>query len=197
MERKQILVDVDGVLLWWAHGFMQFMKNAYSLDLDIENHVFDIHKWIGWEKEVTRGIIDEFNERSWEFGCLPPLLDAQYYVKRLTDEGYRFVAITSCSSNPQTIALRRANLFHHFGDVFDAVHCVPLFESKEPQLGDYRPTFWIEDTPKNAEAGLKFGHHPLLIDRVASQGYSHPNVRRVQNWEEIYQIITQAKKDDS
>lgn len=187
--KRQILVDVDGVLLSWAIGFMTFMKNAYDMDLDIKDHVFDIHKWIGWEKEVTRDIIDEFNERSWEFGCLPPYLDSQEYVAKLADDGYRFVAITSCSSNPQTVALRKANLYHIFGDVFDDVHCVPLFQSKDTHLADYRPTFWIEDTPANAESGLKFGHKPLLVDRKASEGYAHPEITRVQNWEEIYDII--------
>ena len=52
--------------------------------------------------------------------------------------------------------------------------------------------FWIEDKPQNAFTGATQGLVALLLDPSHNAGYNSDNelpVRRVMNWQEIYNVI--------
>ena len=46
-----------------------------------------------------------------------------------------------------------------------------------------------EDKPKNAQVGLNYGLKVLLYDHPYNQDFNHPQITRVNNWEEIHKII--------
>ncbi len=187
MKNDIILLDVDDVLLDWFSGFERYMVHlGYGPE---ESHdQWDLDKVFNFPKKEKTSLISNFNT-SWEFGTLAPLPGAKKGLNRLKKEGFRFVAITSCSTNPTTISLRKTNLFWCFGDVFEAVHCLNLGESKETHLADYRPTWWVEDKFENAVAGLKFGHRSILINKAHNENEVHEDIIRVKAWNQITKLI--------
>jgi 5'(3')-deoxyribonucleotidase len=186
---KIILTDCDGVLLSWLSAFNRFMVHQGFNPIELSQFTTPSH--YGISEEQINDYVTTFNSGHWEFGTLPPYRDAQNGVKQLFEMGYRFVVITSCSSHPQTIALRRANLFNHFGDVFEHVHCIDVGESKRSHLADYEPSIWIEDTPRHAEDGLIYGHNCILMTEQWNKNYNNDRIKRVHNWDEIVNHIVE------
>lgn len=186
--KKVILLDVDDVLLNWLEAFERYMiHQGYSKPDGY--HTWDLEEAFETSKEEAQRHIKIFNNGHWEFGTLGPIPGSQEGVDSFKKAGYDLVAITSCSTNPQTIALRKANLYWCFGDVFKAVHCVNLGESKDTHLADYEPTWWIEDKMTNAVAGLKYGHKSVLLSRQHNLNNNHEDVIRVENWNEITSLV--------
>lgn len=186
MNKKILLLDVDDVLLNWYSGFERYMRHlGYESNGSVD---WDLSKRFDTSKKEMEKIIKTFNKR-WEFGTLDPLPNAQKVMKKLSKDGWRFVAISSCSTDLATIALRRTNLYWCYGDIFDAVHCLNLGESKESHLADYNPTWWIEDKFENAVAGLKFGHKSILLNYPTNKDMHHPDLIRCDGWKNIYDII--------
>lgn len=190
---RTILVDVDSVLLLWRDGFKLYMKHQGHKWLDIpEDYNMSNHFDLTFD-EVYDHIV-KFNDGHWEFGTLKPVEGAVDGIKKLSKLGYRFVVITACSIIPQAKALRQANLYNIFGDVFDAIHCVKIDDSKETHLADYEPTYWIEDNFKNCVDGIKYGHKCILLTHTWNENEENPDVNRCASWEQIVDFIKKNEK---
>lgn len=191
-HNKVILTDCDGVLLEWIDAFIRYMEHlGYTWDKEAgepQQYNMAPHFGIKIEDEMVEHIMN-FNHGHWEFGTLNPLAGAKEALFELVDMGYRFTAISSCSTAPQTIALRKANLYNHFGDVFDAVHCIDVGESKRTHLADHEPTFWIEDNFENCVDGLQYGHKCILMHRKWNENSENAKINRCYSWEEIVDFI--------
>jgi hypothetical protein len=133
--------------------------------------------------------IERFNSGEWEFGTLPPVDGARDGINRLVGEGYRFIGISACSIGDQTIALRKANLYNVFGDVFDDTFFVPLKSDKHEFLKRYAPTFWIEDKHSSAVDGLEHGHKPILLDYDYNRDPDPEGLYRAQGWADAVEYI--------
>ena len=189
MKEKVILVDCDGVLCDWEFAFDRWMaKHGYEIKVQGEYKMdvrYDIPK-----KEAKR-LIRMFNESAW-IRKLPPLRDAIKYVKKLhSDHGYVFHCITSLSDDEYAQHLRTKNLRELFGDtVFDKYVYLDTGADKDAALEPYRDSecYWVEDKPENAEIGKLMGLNALLMAHEHNK--DEYNVRRVQNWKAIYEIIT-------
>lgn len=192
VNKKTILVDVDSVLLRWRDGFRLYMKHQGHEWLDILDD-YDMSKHFALSYDEVYEHIVQYNDGHWEFGVLGPVNGAVDAISALSDMGYRFVAITACSVHPQAKALRQANMYNVFGDVFDNVHCVDIHESKETHLADYEPTFWIEDNFKNCVDGLQYGHKCLLLSYDWNEKQEHPDIIRCSGWAEVVDFIEQNK----
>jgi len=190
---KNLLVDVDSVLLRWRDGFKLYMEHQGHEWLDIDDD-YDMSQHFNLTYDEVYECILKFNNGHWEFGVLEPVDGAVDAIKRLTYTlGYRLIVITACSTHPQAKALRQANLYNVFGDVFDAVHCVDISESKETHLADYDPTFWIEDNFKNCVDGIKYGHKCLLLNYPWNQNEKNTDIIRCADWGEVLDFIEQNK----
>lgn len=194
MERRIVLVDCDDVLLQWTKGFQLFFEHKHKRKLDPNGPAsYDLSSWTGLIQEEVFKELKEFNEHSWEFGCLPPVESAVSAIRNLHSMYMvDFVSISSCSTKSQTVALRHANLYHVFGDVFKHVHCVDLRTGKATHLADYRPTFWVEDNVDNAMMGLEYGHKSIVLktsQNIALQKESDKRLIWCDTWKEIEEII--------
>ena len=139
-------------------------------------------------------VIKTFNESA-AIGFLPPLRDAQYFVKKLHEQHqYKFIAITSLSLDPYAKELRERNLKKLFGDAFIEVVCLDTGADKDEILAEYGATYkgnyWIEDKPENLNAGIDAGLEGILIEHGHNMDYTG-NANVVVNWQEIYDLITQ------
>lgn len=157
-KEKTVLVDVDGVLVSWMPVFKR-----YAEKMSYKHLVKDRGDFL----DVPTYIIEEFNE-SGELKNLPVYQKADVHVRKLKNDGFNFVAITSVGKSPSVKDHRIDNLQRIYGDdIFnkDNVICLGVHEKKGEVLRDWKNTglFWIEDSYNNAVDGMSLGLQPVLI----------------------------------
>lgn len=190
---KLILTDIDGVCLDWEYGFDNWMaRHGYTI-VDDSDYLMSVKYNI--DQNEAKRLIRMFNESAW-IRRLTPLRDAIHYIKKLHQEhGYVFHAITSLSNDPYSQYLRTKNLIETFGPtVFEKYTYLDTGADKDEVLENYRDSnlLWVEDKPANAQAGLTVGLRSVLVEHPHNADYQHPDIIRVRNWREIYQLVTQS-----
>lgn len=199
MQERIILTDVDGVLINWEFGFHIWMETHGHLVSDRKEYNMDLK--YGLPEGVGFQQIQMFNESA-SVGFLPPLRDAQYYVKLLHEKwNYRFVVVTSFSDNEHAIKLREKNLVKLFGDnTFKDIISLPCGASKEEILKNlakkYPGHYWIEDHIVNAEEGASRGLKTLMMAHAYNYEHQNEQIQIVKNWEEIYGIVVDPQQSD-
>lgn len=188
-QKSIILTDVDGVLLIYLDAFVLYMKHKGIFPSGPAPQNFDLGPWFGISNDQVMEEIETFNSGHWEFGTLKPHTGAVDAINTLKLHKFSLVAITSCSTAQTTIALRKANLYNVFGDVFDAVHVVDLGVSKRDHLANFEPSFWIEDKFSAAMDGIDYGHDCIIMDRPWNSKESHDKVTRCYSWDEAVDYI--------
>lgn len=197
-NNKIILTDCDGVLLDWEEGFSVWMEHHGHEKVDGYQYMYNIGDRYGITKEQGRKSIKTFNESA-AIGFLPPLRDAQYYVKLLAEKHqYRFVVLTSLSLDPYAKELRIRNLNKIFGDIFLDVICLDTGADKDEALDQlaqkYQGNYWVEDKPENVMAGVDRGFTGILIEHGHNMGWEDTFVAK--KWEDIYNLITRNEKQE-
>lgn len=190
LDEKVILVDCDGVLLDWEYAFDRWMaRHGYTV---VKEGEYKMNIKYGLERAETKKLIRIFNESA-TIRRLPPLRDAIHYVQKLHKEhGYVFHAITSLSNDEYAQHLRTKNLCELFGPtVFETYVYLDCGADKDEALAKYQDSncWWVEDKPENAEVGLKCGLRSVLMNHEHNKSYEGEAVS-VQNWEEIYELVT-------
>jgi len=193
--QKKILTDVDGVLLNWEDAFTAWMaKRGYSVTN--ENH-YNQYTRYNITKEESDELVSKFNESAW-IGWLRPLRDATLTVPKFIEKGFSFECITSLSDDYYAGELRKFNLRQHFNNNISACRCIAQGADKDDILKEYEPGhWWIEDKPKNCEAGLNAGHRVILINHSYNEHYKNKDVYCVNSWSQIYQLIVEGEYHDS
>ena len=205
-NNRIILTDVDGVLLEWEHHFTKWMLQKTLFDergaryhphrlLPDKQDTYWMEERFGVTKDEIRKHIREFNRSAW-MGTQRPMPESQTWVKLLAAEGWTFIPITSQTSDIPAQQLRKRRLGELFGDhVFTNYHILGTGADKDSALAEFHATglYWVEDKPKNAVAGLKYGLKPILIDHPYNQDFNHPDIIRVSNWKDIHQIVSGRK----
>lgn len=187
---KKIIVDCDGVLLDWAYAFDVWMiEQGYKKILNTNHHYSQSLRYGISENEANRQI-KKFNE-SGCVGFIPAYKDSVEYVNKLHFLGWKFDVISSLDRDKYAQKLREKNLVHIFGNVFDFIDCgLDYTLGKETYLIEKyngKKYYWIEDSVKNAESGLKAGLISVIMDHDYNKDWKG---LRVKNWKEVYQVIT-------
>ena len=191
INEKVILVDCDGVLCDWEYAFDVWMRHHGNSIKVKGEYLMRIKYGIDNASQWIR----HFNESA-AIGFLPPLRDAIHYVKKLHEEhGYVFHCITSLSNDPNAQKLRTLNLERLFGKtVFEKFIYLDTGADKDKVLDEYRGSecYWVEDKPENAIQGAVRGLNSVLMyhHHNAESDLGNLNISRVDNWKEIYQLIT-------
>lgn len=190
--QKIILTDCDGVVLDWEEGFSVWMEHHGHTKVEGYQYMYNIGDRYGISKDQGSKLVRQFNESA-AIGFLPPLRDAQYFVKKLHEQHqYKFIAITSLSLDPYAKYLRERNLKKLFGDAFIDVVCLDTGADKDDILAEYGPKYpghyWIEDKVENLMAGVNQGLKGILIEHGHNMNDTVDG-HVVKNWEEIYNIV--------
>jgi hypothetical protein len=205
-SNRIILTDVDGVLLEWEHHFTKWMLQRTLFDdrgaryhpyrlLPDKQNTYEMAERFGVTKDEIRKQIREFNRSAW-MGTQRPMLESQTWVKLMAAEGWTFIPITSQTSDIPAQELRKKRLGELFGDhVFTNYHILGTGADKDGALAEFHNTglYWVEDKPKNAVAGLKYGLKPILIDHPYNKDFNHDGIIRVSNWQDIHQLLSGRK----
>lgn len=192
-KKKVILTDIDGVMLDWEEGFSVWMEHHGYKPVDGYKLMYKIGERYGISNNEGHKLVRTFNESA-AIGFLPPVRDAQQYVRLLAEKHkYKFLAVTSLSKDVYARELRIRNLKKLFGDIFIDVICLDTGADKDEELDRlgrvYKGNYWIEDKPENADAGIRCGFKTLLVEHGHNLDYKGP-ATVVKTWEEIYNIIT-------
>tara|TARA_B100001057_G_scaffold386156_1_gene393006 strand:+ start:1748 stop:2341 length:594 start_codon:yes stop_codon:yes gene_type:complete len=193
-KSKIILTDIDGVVLNWEYAFGEYMEFQGHQPVEGHNKFYSVRQKYNLPTDSSGDlVIKTFNESA-AIGFLPPLRDAQYFIKKLHEQyQYQFVAITSLSLLPYAQQLREKNLKKLFGDnCFKEVICLDTGADKDEILLQYSRkypgAYWIEDKPENANVGAVLGLKSILMEHGHNMDYEG-QAKVVVNWEEIYNII--------
>ena len=189
---KIILTDCDGVILDWEEGFSVWMEHHGHNKVEGYQFEYSIGDRYGLDKSQGNKLVKQFNESA-AIGFLPPLRDAQYFIKKLHEQHqYKFICITSLSLDPYAKYLRERNLKKLFGDAFIDVICLDTGADKDEILAEYGPKYpghyWIEDKAENLMAGVNQGLKGILIEHGHNMNDTVDG-HVVKNWEEIYNIV--------
>lgn len=192
MNKRVIITDVDGVILDWEEGFSVWLEHKGFKPIPDAKKYWDMGARYKLDYEEILSHVHEFNSSA-SIGFLPPQRDAQHYIKLINKElGYRFIALTSCSGDPNVAKLRTRNLEKLLGPVFDDIICIPVGSDKTPFLEaiatDHPGSYWVEDTPKNVDKGIALGYRGLLFQHKFNLDYDG-EARVIQDWEEIYNLL--------
>ena len=196
MSKKVIVTDCDGVLLDWEEGFTVWMEHNGHDMAEGGKLLYNIGDRYKMANDKGKQLVKQFNQSA-AMGFLPPLRDAQYYVKLLSEKHqYKFVVLTSLSLDPYAKKLRIRNLKKIFGDCFKEVICLDTGADKDEALAQlskkYKGCWWIEDKPANAEAGVRAGVKSILIEHGHNMNWqfdSDIDITVAKNWEEIYDTV--------
>ena len=192
MKKKIILVDGDGVILDWEYAFDVYLQTHGFNKVEGGEFKYNIGKRYGIDPEQGKKLVKIFNESA-AIGFLPPLRDSMFYVKKLAEEhGYRFHLITSLSKDENAQELRKMNVRKLFGEyAFEKFVFLDTGADKDEALEPYRDTgyYWIEDKTVNAEVGYELGLKSILMEHGHNLDYKNPNIPKVKNWREVYDII--------
>lgn len=188
MNKRLILVDIDGVVLDWMSEFKRFMIKEGYAPLKKLPERYDCTDWFGLPYVELHPLMTKFNN-SEEFKHIPLVNDALFFMKKL-NATHDFVAITACGEDRHADRMENLNNLFGYG-FFQTVHCMNHQDSKQYLLSKYKPSFWIEDNLKNAELGILSGHIPILLKTPYNQMESQTPLIRVNCWEQIYNVIAQ------
>ena len=187
------MTDVDDCLFAWNDAFMEFANKFYP---QYEPVIDAMAHWRIWDKfsnvseEQSEEMLLHFNTSAKQ-AFMPPKWDSVEYVNRLIEEGWRFIAITSVSDDPDVWKLRKMCLDTLFPGGCLELHCLPLHGSKKEFLKQWqgKDYYWIEDKLKNAEVGHELGFKTIIMDHPYNQNASE-GITRVNSWEQVYSILT-------
>ena len=183
-----ILCDVDGVLLHWEQAFDAWMKRqGYQKQ---KEGSYKVEEHYGLDKSACALLIQIFNESA-AMRYLDPIDGASHYLNLLHEAGYTIRLITSQTLEPMAHKAREDNLRDKFGSIFNTVIFLDTGSDKDEVLATQPAgSFWIEDKPVNALAGLKAGMIPMLFTQPHNRDFKHKDVVRCDTWKDIYQFIS-------
>jgi len=193
MAQKYIITDIDGVVLDWEEGFSVWAEHHGHTKVEGFQFKYSIGDRYGLTHQQGNQMVKTFNESA-AIGFLPPLRDAQFFIKKLHEQHrYKFIALTSLSLDPYAKTLRERNLAKLMGRyAFSKVICLDTGADKDEALErlakKYKGSYWIEDKPVNLEAGVNVGFKGILLEHGHNMD-SNVNGYVAKNWEDIYNHI--------
>ena len=195
MFDRIIVVDFDGVCGDWESYFEEVAYFDWGFPLPKAIPTYYIpHRNPSLDETAVLMALDDFESNHLSF--IPPMRDAIKYIRKLHEEhGYVFHCITAVSDDDRVYQSRWQCIQTLFGQTaFTRLIHTNGSDNKRAVLEHYRDSncYWIEDVIKNAMFGAEVGMKPILMNQHYNLIEEAPEpIVRVNNWREIYNIITQ------
>lgn len=194
---KAIIMDVDQVLLDYSGRLREYVNSQYGKSIRGLPDKWDLTGWLELSSQAEANqIMDDFS-RSFEFGTLDAFPGADVVLHQFLREGYALICLTACGTEDITVALRRANLFHRFGDIFEEVNFVDRTDSKREVLSricsEYDVKAFFDDKPENImdAIGLDINHLVLMKSphNREFRGLNPEDIDTAFSWYDCKQIL--------
>lgn len=193
---KHLLTDCDNVLLKSMQTVTEYLEslNIHVSEEEKTSTTPENYSCFQSQDEVIRAF--ENFQRSKLFAKIPALPKAVENVHKLKSLGYKISIITAAGHLDIAKEHRNINLNQIFGsNVFDEIIYVDWTEDKNKILQRFAPTYFIEDSVKNAIRARSTHHQPILLRHPQTKAEIMQNkdqlsgVPIVDNWNEISDII--------
>lgn len=191
--------DVDDTLLDFTGGFRDYVNEYYDYGLEGLPEKYSFEGWLPCSMAFKRRIMDKFN-KSWQFGCLQPLTGAVHHIdliinlNRQLKQPLQVILLTKCGRDPATIALRKANLTHVFGKIFDDIIVINYEESKKHSLKKLQRTheilLCVDDYVQNCR-DMESLDIPVVVMRNSTNVNVTPRymgLRVAEDWDQLYEV---------
>lgn len=181
-----ILTDIDDVLNNLCSAWCEWLNKEYDTSISADDVTeWDISKFfpaLSKEQVFEPLHIDSF----WE--TVKVRLDAIKYVKKLFDEGYDIYLCTS--TDYRNIKIKYELLIEKYFPYIGWNHVI-VVHNKQMVKADYL----IDDAPHNLEGG---SYKKLLFTAPHNKNYNAElnGIVRVNNWREIYEIISKYPRKE-
>ena len=192
-EDKIIISDVDGVSLDYLSGLDRYMV-LNGIKVNYDSHSYDLTKRYGLEFKTLHEYMHRFHHDDF-IAKLNPMADALEHIKHISNDGYKFIWITSIEVSDFTMAARKSNLLDVFGDVTHSIYFTDMDQPKTDilsALGQDTGLLWVEDKYENAVDGHSVGLKTILVDAPHNTEYVNNDLIRVcerNTWKEIREIL--------
>lgn len=185
---KVIGLDIDGVVLNYVVGFMNFMR-AQGIRIGCIPDEVSTYCMSNAFPDLTRDRINDyikFFSTSPEFSTLGEIKGAEEVMKSLKERhDVSFVAITNAGKTPLTEKFRKINLKHL---PFDDITVLPLNSSKAEYLSKLpKGSLYVDDLMVHVSAAKSLGHRAILFRQSYNVEDDHDEV--VTNWKELEVIL--------
>ena len=190
-NHKVILTDIDGVVFDWHSQFVHWMEMQGYKSTGISHHDADIHLEFGIDYQEALVKKEEFNTNMIS-STLQPHGESDIWIKKLYDEDYRFIGLTSFSDKPIAQYYRYLNLEDYFPtDCFASLIFLSPGESKREVLEQFSGTnlIYVEDRIINVNSALRLGLKPILMSHDYNIHYKREPVFVSKNWKDIYEYV--------
>jgi uncharacterized HAD superfamily protein len=197
MIKKLILTDVDGCLVSWEQGFIEFMENYGIPQNPGKENSFLINERFNCSASKSYSLMDEYATSEY-IAKLNPINNSVAVVKRLKEKGYEFIAITSLGTDPKSYEYRWNNLTNLYGDAFSRLIMLSGGSGKYDTLSQFigQSDIWVEDQLKNAIDGADLGFQSFLMTQMHNdKPIFDERIIRVNTWNEIEDWITNQENE--
>lgn len=185
MNKKTLTIcfDMDDTIEDLMHPWVEALNKKHGLNVKYE----DIKSWE--LKNAFPTLTDnQIFEPLWipEFwDNVKPKLNSPYWIKKLIDDGHKVYICTNTHYKIASFKMEKA-LFRYFPYLGNK----DLIIMRDKQM--IKCDFLVDDAIHNIVGDYK----GLLVDMPSNQGFSHPNVIRVFDFQAVYDIINQAAEEE-
>lgn len=186
---KLIITDIDGCVLNWSEGFIEYIKSINLTPKKDFYSCLDLEDWLGMTSKEVNNLAKDFNKTD-EFKNLKPDYKSDIYIPLLHGMGYDFIAITACGSHDTTSKYRTLNLNSLFPGIFKEIFCCDHNYEKDNILKTLpKSKYWIEDHYHNCKFGYDHSHRCFLMNHPYNNHINDDTIEIVADWEDIYEKI--------
>ena len=193
-NKKEIILDVDGVLLDYEKAFEDYFDLT-----PISDTYRNFTDRFGIDDNQILKMVNHFSLEK-EFSMLEPFDGAIESLNSFKDKGYRISIISSCGDDPYVHELRKTNLLNVFGDIFDKITLIGMRLCKAEFLKEYKNTksIWIDDTFQHYKSGVKLGLDSIWrtteYNKLDQKDFPKENI--ICDWKEISSYINNSLSEN-
>lgn len=186
MAKKVYGIDLDGVCFDFVTEFSKWLKRELGVDYD-DSEIVDYHWYNCIESIGEKEFFREFHRfgKAGSYATLPLLPGAAQAIKHIRENGHRVWFVTARPIYAKEDTLRAVSNAFGFTDtvVFSGGK-----DYKSETVNLLNIDVFVEDGPHYAESIAKNTKALVyLMDHPYNKKVSHPNIIRVNSWDDIMQ----------
>jgi 5'-nucleotidase len=187
MKQLQIILDSDGVIANTTERVLELYNKEYQCHLTKEQIVdWDLSLF---QKEGTD--IFKYFKIPGFFRHLPIMKDAQYFIRKLIEDGHDVVIATA---SPKVAIIDKIEFFEEYFPFIPYENIIPITR-KDLLVGD----IMLDDAPHNLKTSKC--KYPVIFDNPWNRNTEGKyeflkKLKRVHSWEEFYQFVNEIAHQD-
>ncbi len=191
---RKIAVDIDGVLANLTEPFLEYYNQREGTNFRLENvHTTNFKELFGINGEEEKKLLDDFFKSDF-FSNIQPIMGAQEAISHLSKRNH-LVIVTARKEYIQDKTNEWIERF--FPDVFSEIHFARNINSgDESKLSKFDICMEkgyeiiIEDDLVYANPCAEKGIKSILLNHPWNQEENlHPEITRVNNWQEVLEHL--------